>query len=276
MDSPIETSLLAKVLWSAGIVLCLTIIAERVSTRVAGILSGAPLSAVIVYFFVGRDIGTAYVVDSVPHGIAAFTATLAFVLAYYKSSGWFSRYAPLGSAVVAVTVFLIVAFALVAIPFTLTSATLTTVCVIGFSIWLFRKIEFTRVETPVRFTAKLILLRGGFAAALIVCVIALSEILGPRWTGLLVGFPSTLLPTLIILHSTYGAANTHSMMRNFPVGMGSILLYIIAVGFAFPAWGIYIGTLASLAVSILYLSVIMIWIRAKPIPNPANSSTADG
>ncbi len=271
MDGSYETSLLAKVIWSAGIVLCLTIIAERVSTRVAGILSGAPLSAVIVYFFVGRDIGTAYVVDSVPHGIAAFTATLAFVLAYYKSTDWFSRYAPLGSALVAVAVFLIVAFGLVAIPFTLTSATLTTVCVIGFSVWLFRKIEFTRVEKPERYSARLILLRGGFAAALIVGVIALAKILGPRWTGLLVGFPSTLMPTLIIIHATYGATDTHAMMRNFPVGMGSIVLYIIAVGFTFPLWGIYIGTAASLAVSILYLTIIMVWIRAKPLRSAANT-----
>jgi hypothetical protein len=264
MESPYETSILAKVIWSAGVVLALTAIAERVGTRVAGILSGAPLSAVIIYFFVGRDMGTAYVVDSIPHGIAAFTATLAFVLAYYGTAAWFTRAAALGSVLSAITAFIVVAFGLAAIPFTLTSATATTVCVIVISIWLFRKIEFVSVENPVRYTVWLLILRGGFAAVLIVAAIALAEILGPRWTGLLVGFPSTLLPTLVIIHVTYNTASTHAMIRNFPVGMGSIVLYILSVNFTFPLWGVHGGTAASLAASLIYLTIIMIWIRARP------------
>ncbi|NKB59715.1 MAG: hypothetical protein GKS00_25640 [Alphaproteobacteria bacterium] len=265
MDSPYETSLLAKVIWSAGIVLCLTAVAERISTRVAGVLSGAPLSAVIIYFFVGRDMGTAYVVESVPHGVAAFSATLAFVLVYYGTSLRFPRIAPVASPFLSVAAYILIAGGLVAIPFTLTTATATTVCVMAFSIWLFRRIEFVSVATPVRYTARLILMRGGFAAGLIVGAIALAEILSPRWTGLLAGFPSTLLPTLVIIHMTYGTANTHAMIRNFPVGMGSIVLYILSVGFTFPLWGIYGGTAASLAVSFLYLTIVMLWIKARPI-----------
>jgi hypothetical protein len=266
MDSAYETSLVAKGLWSAGIVLCLTAVAERVSTRVAGTLSGAPLSAVLLYFFVGRDMGTPFVVESVPHGIAAFSATLAFVLAYYKASSWLTRFVPFGSALFAVAVFLVVAGGLAAIPFTLITATLTTSCVIVFAVWHFRKIEFIPVSKPVRYTLPLLLVRGGLSAALIVGVIALAEALGPRWTGLLAGFPSTLLPTLVIIHMTYGTANTHAMIRNFPVGMGSIVLYILSIAFTFPLWGVSGGTAASLAVSLLYLTVIMLWIKARPIP----------
>ncbi len=263
MDNPYETSLLAKVLWSAGIVLCLAAIAERVSTRVAGILSGAPLSAVILYFFVGREMGTAYVVESVPHGIAAFSATLAFVLAYYKSSRWLSNWVPLGSAVIAIAVFLVVAGGLVLIPFTLTGATVTTGCVIAFAIWLFRKIEFIQVEKPVKYTPRLLFLRGGTAAALIVTAIALAENLGPRWTGLLVGFPSTLLPTLVIIHTTYGTPSAQALLRNFPVGMGSIILYILCVSYAFPRWGVYGGTAAALTVAVLYISAVMTWSKIR-------------
>lgn len=269
MDSAYETSLVAKVLWSAGIVLCLTVVAERVSTRVAGVLSGAPLSAVLLYYFVGRDMGTAFVVKSVPHGIAAFSATLAFVLAYYKTSSRLTRLIPFGSAIVAIVVFLIVAGGLAAIPFTLTTATLTTSCVVVFAIWLFRKIEFIPVAKPVRYTIPLLLLRGGLSAAMIIGVIALAEALGPRWTGLLAGFPSTLLPTLVIIHMTYGTANTHAMIRNFPVGMGSIVLYILSIAFTFPLWGASGGTAASLAVSVSYLTVIMLWIKARPTPQAA-------
>ncbi len=257
MESPHETSLLVKAAWSAVIVLGLTLVAERVSMRIAGLLSGAPLTAVLVYFFVGRDLGIDYVVDSVPYSIAAFTGTLSFVLTYYWTSSRLQRYSALGGLGAAVIVFLAVAAVLAAIPFNLVGATALTVSAIALSAWLVRKIEFIKVERPVRFTLRQLLLRGGCAALLITIVISLAELVGSRWTGILVGFPATLLPTYLIIHLTYGKASTHAMVRGFPTGMGSIILYILLVPFTFPAWGPAGGTAACLAASTLYLATIM-------------------
>ena len=257
MDTPHETSLLAKALWSAGIVMGLAFIAERIGTRIAGLLAGAPLSAVLVYFFVGRDMGIAYIVDSVPHGIASFSGTLVFVLIYYWTSSRLTRFPALGGAVAAVAAYLAIAWVLVSLPFTLANATALTVFVIVLSGWLLRKINIVAVVRPVRYTPHLLLLRGGIAAGLIITVIMLAEILGPRWTGLLVGFPTTLLPTLLIIHFAHGTAATHAMIRNFPMGMGSIILYILSVPHSFTLWGVYGGTAASLAVSFTYLSAVM-------------------
>ena len=259
MDTAHETSLLAKALWSAGIVMTLAFIAERIGARIAGLLAGAPLSAVLVYFFVGRDVGVGYIVDSVPHGIASFSGTLAFVLIYYWVSSRLTRFPGVGGAAAAIAGYLAIAWVLVAIPFTLASATTLTVLVIVISTWLLRRIEFVPVERPVRYTAHLLLIRGGVAAVLIIVVIMLAETLGPRWTGLMVGFPTTLLPTLLILHFTYGMATTHAVIRNFPIGMGSIILYILSVPYSFTQWGVYGGTAASLAASFAYLSVIMLF-----------------
>jgi len=151
MESPHETSLLVKAAWSAVIVLGLTLVAERVSMRIAGLLSGAPLTAVLVYFFVGRDLGIDYVVDSVPYSIAAFTGTLSFVLTYYWTSSRLQRYSALGGLGAAVIVFLAVAAVLAAIPFNLVGATALTVSAIALSAWLVRKIEFIarRLRRPV-------------------------------------------------------------------------------------------------------------------------------
>jgi hypothetical protein len=57
MDIVHATNLLAKAFSSAAIVLGLSAIAARVSLRIAGILAGAPQAVVLVYFFVGRDMG---------------------------------------------------------------------------------------------------------------------------------------------------------------------------------------------------------------------------
>jgi uncharacterized membrane protein (GlpM family) len=257
MDNPHETSLLVKAVWSAIIVLGISAIAERVSTRVAGLLAGAPLSAVLFFFFVGRDMGVPFIVQSIPHAIAAFSGTVVFVLAYYWASSKFTTYSVLAGTVAAITAFLVVAGAQMAIPVTLFTATTLTMSVICLAVWILRHIEFIKVTRPVRFTARLLFLRGGLAAAMITIVIALAETLGSRWTGLLVGFPTALLPTLLIIHTTYGAPSTHAIIRNFPLGMGSIIFYILTVRFSFPVVGVYFGTAAALAASFTYLTIVM-------------------
>jgi uncharacterized membrane protein (GlpM family) len=256
MDIPHETTLLAKVLWSAAIVLGLSVVAERVSMRVAGILSGAPQNVVLVYFFVGRDKGIDHVTQSAPHGVASFSATIAFVLTYYWGSSRFTRHSAIAGSLIGIAAFAIVAVVLSMIPFTLVSATALTLSVIAIAVWLSHRIEVMPLKDPVRYTASLLLLRGSVAATLIVGVITLAELLGVRWTGLLTGFPTILLPTLLIIHFTYGSAHAHAIIRNFPVGVGSIILYILSIPITFPLWGIYGGTAASLGASFLYLAAV--------------------
>jgi hypothetical protein len=131
-----------------------------------------------------------------------------------------------------------------------------TLCTIGIAVWLGKGIKLTPLVKPVCYTPNLLLLRGSLAAMLIVGVITLAENLGVRWTGLLTGFATILLPTLLIIHLTYGAAHTHAIIRNFPIGVGSIILYILSIPITFPLWGIYGGTAASLAASFLYLAAV--------------------
>ncbi len=276
MEATQETAILVKAAWSAAVVLGLTFIAERVGTRIAGVLSGAPLSAVLVYLFVGKDLGVGYVVDGIPHAIAAFTGTLCFVLTYYWTSARLKRLSALGGLSTAIAAFLGVAYLLSMISFTMITATALTLSAIAIAAWLVRRIPYIKVHRPVRLTLWQLLLRGGCAAFLITLVISLAESVGPRWTGILVGFPATLLPTYLIIHLTYGKASTHAMVRGFPTGLGSIMAYILLVPVAFPAWGPYGGTAACLAASFAYLSLIMTVGRirsaraSRPGPEPSS------
>lgn len=256
-----EFWLAAKALWSAGVVLGLAAVAERVSTRTAGILSGAPVTAVLVYFFVGLSMGPEYVVASVPHGIAAFTATLAFVVGYHRASLWFRRGAAPVCALIGLAAFAVAAVVLARVPFGIASATAMTLAAAGLALWFFRSIEFVRVDRPVRYTLRLMVLRASGAGLLVIAAIMVAESLGPRWAGLMAGFPATLLPTLLILHFTYGQAQAMSVIRNFPLGMGSIVLFILGVAFTFPRVGVVAGTVVSLMLSLAYLTVVMFWRR---------------
>jgi uncharacterized membrane protein (GlpM family) len=246
----------AKIVWSAGLVLGLSFLAERVSTRIAGIVAGAPQNTVLVYFFVGLDMGVEHVVSSTPHGIASFSATIAFVLAYYFASRSCVRWPAASGALAGTAVFFAIAAALAQVHFTLPEATALTLTVVVAAHGIFRHITLVPVAKPVRYTPGLLALRGGIAAVFIVASITAAEALGTRWTGLLTGFPAILLPTLLIINLTYGTAAAHAVMRNIPLGVVSILLYILTVPITFPKLGVPGGTAASLAVSVVYLGAI--------------------
>lgn len=233
--------------------IALTWLAERVSTRVAGIVAGAPQNAVLVYFFVGRDMGIPFAVQSVPHGIAAFTATIGFVLAYYGAAARAARFTALWGALAGLVAFWIVAGALSIVPFTFAPAALVTACAIALAIWLFRRAGSAPIARPVRYTARLLFLRGSAAAVTIVFAVTLAELLGPRWAGLMAGFPATLLPTLLIIHLTYGRSSALAVLRTFPLGVVSVAIYVTSVAVFFPLLGVPAGTAAALGVSILYL-----------------------
>ncbi|PSJ19146.1 hypothetical protein CVH10_24380, partial [Halomonas sp. ND22Bw] len=66
MDVPL-TWQLAKLAVSSGVVLGLSMIAERVSTRGAGLLSGYPLGTAIALVIIGLELSPAFAADSAVH-----------------------------------------------------------------------------------------------------------------------------------------------------------------------------------------------------------------
>ncbi len=245
--------------WSAAIVIGLSLIAERVSPRIAGIMAGAPLGTFFVYLFVGLDQGPHFVVASVPHAIAGFSATCAFVVAYTAASARLGSVSVVGSVTLSVSAFAVVAMLLVRVPFNLVGAIAVNLSACSLSYWLLRGNVYVRIERPVRLTFALLALRGGLAAAFVAGTVTVAQGLGTRWTGLATGFPMTMLPTLIILHATYGVPSTHALLRTVPLGMASIVIYILVAKETFARWGVLPGTVAAMTASCVYLAAVLLW-----------------
>lgn len=258
LETATLTSLLAKMGWSALIVIGLSLLAERVSPRVAGILAGAPLGTFFVYLFVGLDKGPDFVVASVPHAIAAFSATCGFVLGYVVASTRLRRLAVAGSALLSLAVFFALCLVLVRIPFNVPGAIVVNLgaCALSY-LWLKRIVDH-RIARPVRLTLGLLGLRGALAAMFVAATVTIAQALGERWTGLSTGFPMTMLPTVMIVHATYGTASAHALLRSVPLGMASIVIYILVASVSFPAWGVLPGTAISLVASFAFLAVVLL------------------
>ena len=263
MTVDLISTLAAKMAWSAVIVIGLSLIAERVSTSVAGILAGAPLGTFFVFLFVGLEHGPGHVVESVPHSIAAFSATCAFVLTYCVASKHIRRWQLMLSTVSSVTVFVLVCLLLVRVDFDIPVSIALTVTACFVSYRLMAGIAPLQISKPVRFTLRVVLLRAALASLFVALAVAVALALGTRWTGLMTGFPMTMLPTLMIVHANYGAEATHSMLRNCPLGMGSIVIYILVVHQVFPHWGVISGTALAMSASFIYLGIVVYWQRSR-------------
>lgn len=267
------TFLAVKIVAAGLIVLGFSVLAERVGPRLAGILMGAPLGALISYVFIGIDAGPAYVAAGCPHAIAGMAGTLMFTYAYYRVSAALPTLAPLANAGLAtsagVALFLGWSLVIRGIHFTIPTALAVVVPVVVVGTVLFRRLQDLRILKPARLTFGLMGMRAGGAALLVSVVSSLAVVLGPAWGGLLMAFPMTLLPTMLIVHLTYSAAHVHAMLGAFPVGLGSVIVYIAAVSETFPRFGVGWGTAVALVAAWGYLGLLPLAFRLARRRRPA-------
>jgi hypothetical protein len=247
--------LLSKVIVTIGMVLSLSAVAERVSPRVAGLLSGYPLGAAIALFFMGLELGPDFAAQSAVYTPVGLVASQVFVYAYYRASTALQRRVIPSASLAALGGYFAAAWLLHLIPFSPTAAVLVPVASIFVFTRLFRKIPNVAIARSVRFTFVVLLLRAGLAAITILVITGAARAVGPAWAGLFAAFPTTLFPLLLIVHITYDKAHVHTIIKNFPLGLGALIAYAVAVSLLYPPLGIYGGTLVAFSVATLYLLV---------------------
>ena len=263
--------ILAKLSVSVGMVLGLSFLAERAGPRAAGILSGYPLGTAILLYFIAVEQGIAFASESAVYAMPGLIATLAFLYGYFYASCRLVRLPVIPqivlSSLAAFAVYLAVSWLFQLTSMTLTQAAIILLFAIFAALVLFRKIENVKILNRVRVTKRVILFRAGLASVIVLIISGLAAWIGPRWSGLLSGFPVALYPTMIILHFSYGAAPVHTLVRNFPRGMGALWTYILAVSLSYPVLGLNVGTLVSFAAATVYLVTYstFVWMKQKSV-----------
>jgi len=74
-----NTLILVKIAVTIGVVIMLSLVAERVSTSMAGVLSGYPLGAAIVLFFYGLGVSPEFAAKSAVYAMPGLIGTQSFV-----------------------------------------------------------------------------------------------------------------------------------------------------------------------------------------------------
>lgn len=246
------TLVILKLFIALVMVLGLSIVAEHVSPKVAGILAGFPLGSALTLFFFGYENGVEFAAESAIYSMPGLAAMLVLIYSYYhisKKTG--IALSALGSCMA----FFIMIYLLHLVPFTPVSAIATLALASLIFIQLFKPIQNVHIKDKVELNHKVIFLRALCTAALVLLITGVAKWVGPAWSGFFAAFPITLFPLMLIVHFTYDTKHVHTIIKNVPIGLFSLLFYLIAVHLAYPEVGIYWGTLIAYAVAIIYLII---------------------
>ncbi|MDT8895381.1 hypothetical protein RSO41_12015 [Halomonas sp. I1] len=259
MDVPFGWQL-AKLLVSVGVVLGLSVVAERLSTRAAGLLSGYPLGTAIALFFIGLEISPSFAAESAVHTLAGFSATLALGGGYLlcgQRDGLPGVLAGTAGGLVAWTV---ASLLLTRFDISRLGGTLITLAAILAFMRLYRHVPDTVASPRGGFSWPALALRAGLAAGIIFLITGLAHVVPSAWAGVMAAFPVTMYPFLVILHLTHGAGPVATVIKHYPAGLGSLLCYALCISLVYVPLGLVWGTLAGFVAATLWL---LAWTRGQ-------------
>jgi hypothetical protein len=252
----ITTLLIIKIIVTILFVLILSLLAEYVSPKVSGIISGIPTGTAIILFFYALEQGTDFASQSSLFNLVGMLSMQVFIYLYFRASSKNGKINIFISSIIATIGYLIVIFLLKQFQFNILTAPIIPLISIPLFTYLFKKIDNTIIKNKVKLSTKILFIRAIVASVVILLVTSIAQIVGPKWAGLFSAFPTTLFPLILIIHDTYGKEHVHTIIKNVPKGQWSMVIYVISVFFLYPLLGVYLGTLISYLLVILYLIVL--------------------
>jgi len=235
-------------------VLGLSLVAEKISVRLAGLLSGYPIGTAIILHFYGLEYGAGFAADAAIYNLCGLLASQCFAYTYYRAA---QRTASLAvTSVLALAGYLLPAIIVsqthptrwTALAFALLATTLFCT--------LLRGSRARPVTTARSWSARLIAGRLIFTATLVLVVTEFADIVGPSWAGLFSAFPVALYPLVFLLHREHGPETARTILGNFPYGLWSVIAYALTVSLVYPIYGVVWGTLLGFAVATVVLAIM--------------------
>ncbi|MEM7442857.1 MAG: hypothetical protein AAF414_05960 [Pseudomonadota bacterium] len=264
-----------KIVVTSAMVLGLSWLSERVGPKVAGVFAGFPLGIAVSLFFIGVEQGPDFAATAATSTVGGLSASLAFCVVYWlvsKNSGVINVVL---TSVLSLAAFFGAAALISLLPQDRWVLTGLTVIMVGLAILIFRKIQNVSADSGknVVVTPLILLVRAAVATAIVLAITGLASAIGEEWSGLLSGFTITLYPVLVIVHVTYSEREVHGIIKNFPFGIGSLIIFALTGSLLFAPLGIYWGALVAVVLSSLYLAAVSL-VMFISAPKPDTPSAA--
>lgn len=269
------TLLFSKIIVSAGIVVTVTATAERYGPRVGGLAASLPQLAVVSLVFFGLEQGLEFAAETAFWNISGICSTIPFVIGYVAGAAFAPgrRLLSIAAGTLAGNMLFVVATATlgaIRLP-ALTVVPLAAVLCAG-TLWFVRHLPDTAPLQRVGTSVTLLAVRAVLASVAVVVVTSVAHILGPKWSGLVTGYPVNALPVIAVLHFHYGLDVVRAMVKVWPIGVFGICLFNLAAWLTVARLGLTASILLGYVADLVYLLLVdtarRMWLAREAAPSP--------
>ncbi len=244
-----------KAITVIALVLSLTVIAEKVSPKLSGILSGLPLGSSITLIFFAIEYGVNYVKETALYNIHGVFAALAFSIGYYISTFYTGKFEIILSLIISFISYLIIAFILSFIPPHVIFTPLIIFTLLIISAIYFSKKEDHKIVKISKVSIYDLAIRSILTLIIFLIISNLPKYVPASIAGIFSSFPTILLPLLLIIHFNHSNLQARTIIKNTPFGLTSVIIYSYVVYFAYPTIGVVWGTIVGLCSSALLIFI---------------------
>jgi hypothetical protein len=240
-----------------------TVAAERLGSRIGGLIGGIPSAVAISLFFIGYM--------QTPQLASEATSTIPltmglnglFLVIYVGLARWGAWIAMAG----ALFFWVALAFLVILLNFSnfLFSLLFFILSLVGSYLILEKRYHLPSTEKILmRYTPLQILSRAFFSGSIISGAVYLSRVGGPVWGGIMAPFPTIYISTLIIIAKSKGVEFSRRITKPLLVSaMVNVIVYSTAVRYFYPLFGLALGTVLALGISAVSTYGIYWFMRNK-------------
>jgi hypothetical protein len=208
-------SLALRMAVSAAFVVGASIVTERAGPAIGALVATLPISAGPSYIFLALDHGAPFIAQGALASLPMNAATILMCLVVANLALRFGTAISLG---VGLGVWLFVALMVRLFDWTLAGGIALNVVVLGICLPLARRFRVVKMPLITRRWYD-IPLRAALVASLIASVVALSNIVGPRASGMIALFPVVFSSLVLSLMPRIGGPATAALLANGQFGM---------------------------------------------------------
>ena len=237
------------------LVLTLSFVAEKLSPKISGILSGLPLGSSITLIFFAIENGVDYVTKVALYNIHGLFAALAFSIGYYISTFYKGKFEIFLSLLISFISYLVIAFILAYVPPHVFFTPFIVIVLMLIATIYFAKKENFSIDKKIKTSINDILFRSILTISIFLVVSSLPKYVPSNIAGIFSSFPTVLLPLMLIIHFRHSNLQARTIIKNTPFGLSSVVIYSLIVYFSYSKIGILYGTILALFCSVLYVLI---------------------
>lgn len=228
-------------------------VAKRFGIGIGAVVLTLPSTSLVSFLFIAITNSVDFLIQAIPFGILSLSATLIFVSVFIAFSEKLKKNALLAGLLVwGVLGTLIIYYQKSDLQLSVLIFFLTYLAVNA----AFRnKRDNSKIKLAGK-SEKFFFYRVLIAGTVISMAVLLAKLFGPVWGGLFSMFPAAFSSSFFMIQHDYGVPEAVAVARNTLPPLIIIVFYALLISVAYPALGIYIGTVAALVPTWLFAYIV--------------------